>query len=60
MLMLAPEDPALWHEAGLVHANLDNLRAGVMCLEQALSLVGSRGARAHLAAEIQALKSRLN
>lgn len=60
MLMLAPEDPALWHETGLVHASLDNLRAGVMCLEQALSLVGSRGARAHLAAEIQALKSWLN
>ena len=60
MLMLAPEDPALWHETGLVHANLDNLRAGVMCLEQALSLVEANGAKAHLAAAIQALKSRLN
>lgn len=60
MLMLAPEDPALWHETGLVHASLDNLRAGVMCLEQALSLVDASGAKAHLAAEIQALKSRLN
>ncbi|MCA3260749.1 MAG: transglutaminase family protein [Telmatospirillum sp.] len=60
MLMLAPEDAALWHETGLVHASLDNLRAGVMCLEQALSLVDASGAKAHLAAEIQALKSRLN
>jgi regulator of sirC expression with transglutaminase-like and TPR domain len=60
MLMLAPEDPALWHETGLVHANLDNLRAGVMCLEQAMSLVDASGAKAHLAAAIQALKSRLN
>lgn len=60
MLMLAPEDPALWHETGLVHASLDNLRAGVMCLEQALSLVDAGGAKAHLAAAIQALKSRLN
>jgi regulator of sirC expression with transglutaminase-like and TPR domain len=60
MLMLAPDDPALWHETGLVHASLDNLRAGVMCLEQALSLVDANGAKAHLAAAIQALKSRLN
>ncbi len=60
MLMLAPEDPALWHETGLVHASLDNLRAGVMCLEQALSLVDASGAKAHLAAAIQALRSRLN
>ncbi len=60
MLMLAPEDPALWHETGLVHASLDNLRAGVMCLEQAMSLVDAGGAKAHLAAAIQALKSRLN
>jgi regulator of sirC expression with transglutaminase-like and TPR domain len=60
MLLLAPEDPALWHETGRVHAGLDNLRAGVMCLEQALSLVEANGAKAHLAAEIQALKSRLN
>jgi len=60
MLMLSPDDPALWHETGRVHASLDNLRAGVMCLEQALSLVDASGAKAYLAAEIQALKSRLN
>lgn len=60
MLMLAPGDPALWHEAGLVHVGLDNLRAGVMCLEQAFSLVGAPGAKDRIAMEIQALKSRLN
>ncbi len=60
MLMLAPSDPALWHEAGLVHAGLDNLRAGVMCLEQALALVEAAGAKSRIAMEIQALKSRLN
>jgi regulator of sirC expression with transglutaminase-like and TPR domain len=60
MLMLAPGDPALWHETGLVHAGLDNLRAGVMCLEQAASLVEAPQARARIAMEIQALKSRLN
>jgi regulator of sirC expression with transglutaminase-like and TPR domain len=60
MLMLAPADPALWHEAGLVHVGLDNLRAGVMCLEQAFSLVEAPGAKDRIAMEIQALKSRLN
>ena len=60
MLMLAPGDPALWHETGLVHAGLDNLRAGVMCLEQAASLVEAPQARSRIAMEIQALKSRLN
>lgn len=60
MLMIAPGDPALWHETGLVHAGLDNLRAGVMCLEQAATLVEAPQARARIAMEIQALKSRLN
>ncbi|MBI3503816.1 MAG: transglutaminase family protein [Proteobacteria bacterium] len=60
MLMLAPADPALWHEAGLVHVGLDNLRAGVMCLEQAFALVEAAGAKNRIAMEIQALKSRLN
>jgi regulator of sirC expression with transglutaminase-like and TPR domain len=60
MLMLAPSDPALWHETGLVHVGLDNLRAGVMCLEQAFALVEAPGAKSRIAMEIQALKSRLN
>lgn len=60
MLMLAPGDAALWHEAGLVHAGLDNLRAGMMCLEQAHALVEAPGARARIAMELQALASRLN
>jgi regulator of sirC expression with transglutaminase-like and TPR domain len=60
MLMIAPGDPALWHEAGLVHVGLDNLRAGVMCLEQAFALVEAPGAKSRIAMEIQALKGRLN
>ena len=60
MLMLAPGDAALWHEAGLVHAGLDNLRAGVMCLEQAYALVEAPSAKARIAMELQALNSRLN
>jgi regulator of sirC expression with transglutaminase-like and TPR domain len=60
MLMLAPGDAALWHETGHVHVGLDNLRAGVMCLEQALALVEAPGAKNRIAMEIQALNSRLN
>jgi len=60
MLGATPGDAALWHETGLVHVGLDNLRAGVMCLEQALALVEAPGAKNRIAMEIQALKSRLN
>jgi regulator of sirC expression with transglutaminase-like and TPR domain len=60
MLMVAPEDTVLWHEAGLVHRRLENLRAAIGCLENALSLAEVPAARQRIAAEIAALKSKLN
>jgi regulator of sirC expression with transglutaminase-like and TPR domain len=60
MLLVAPRDAALWREAGLVHRQLENLRAAINCLENASGLAEAPAARQRIAAEIAALKSRLN
>ena len=60
MLLVAPKDPALWREAGLVHRQLENLRAAITCLETASGLAEAPAARQRIAAEIAALKSKLN
>jgi len=41
MLMLAPATPSLWREAGLLHAQLGNLRAALLALDNVLELVPS-------------------
>lgn len=38
MLWLAPNEPGLWREAGLMHAHLNNLRSAKAALERALAL----------------------
>jgi len=60
MLMVAPKDAALWREAGLVHRQLENLRAAITCLENASGLAELPAARQRIAAEIAALKNKLN
>lgn len=60
MLLVAPRDAALWHEAGLVHRRLEKLRAAIACLETALSLAEAPLARQRIAGELAALKSKLN
>lgn len=60
MLMVAPKDVALWREAGLVHRQLENLRAAIACLETAYGLAEASAARQRIAAEIAALKGKLN
>lgn len=60
MALIAPEEPALWREAGLLQAELGNLRAGLGCLEQALLRVDHPQARDQIAAEIKTLRQRLN
>jgi regulator of sirC expression with transglutaminase-like and TPR domain len=60
MLLIAPDDPALWHEAGILYGRLGNMRAAVAALEKLAAL--SRGSAEHgqavqLLAEI---KSQLN
>ena len=60
MLMLAPDLAELWHEAGLLHARLGNMRAGVNALDQFVVRAPEGNARHQAAAILQQLKSKLN
>jgi regulator of sirC expression with transglutaminase-like and TPR domain len=59
MLLIAPDDPGLLHETGVLHGRLGNLRASVAALEKlaALSQGADRGKAVQLLTE---MKSRLN
>jgi len=59
MLLFAPDHAALWREAGLVNAELGNLRAGIAALERALHRAGDDASRHRTALLLQQLKSRL-
>ncbi len=64
MLLIAPGRASLWNEAGVLHAHLGNLRAGIMALEHFLELSGPRrgpDSDRHQAARLlQQLKAQLN
>ena len=60
MLLLAPEEAALWREAGLLHATIENMRAALSCLETAAGLAESPATRQRIAAELAGLRSKLN
>jgi regulator of sirC expression with transglutaminase-like and TPR domain len=59
MLLFAPDLPGLWREAGLIHAELGSLRAGVEALERCQALARDDGARRQAAVLLQRLKARL-
>jgi regulator of sirC expression with transglutaminase-like and TPR domain len=59
MLLLAPDSAPLWREAGLIQAELGNLRAAITALERALALPGEDAARHEAARLVQQLKARL-
>ena len=60
MLLFAPGHGPSWHEAGLLHANLGNLRAAILGLEHYLEL-GADTRTLHEAARVlQEIKARLN
>ena len=60
MLLFAPDHAALWREAGLLHAHLDNYRAAIAALEEFLRRDRGEAARHSTAALLQRLKARLN
>lgn len=60
MLMISPDRAALWHEAGVLNAHLENLRAAVMALENVLGLEAGERERHQAAALLQQLRARLN
>lgn len=60
MLMLAPGAAALWREAGLLQVQQENLGAARRYLERAVELAESASARQRIAAELAAIRGRLN
>ncbi len=60
MLLFAPKEASLWHEAGAFNAKLGNLRAAIAALETFLGSAGQAGAKHQAAALLQQLRARLN
>ncbi len=60
MLLIAPDKEALWLEAGVMHAHLDNLRAAILSLGNFLELSRDAGARREVDGLLRQLKGKLN
>jgi regulator of sirC expression with transglutaminase-like and TPR domain len=60
MLMLAPDLAELWHEAGMLHRHLGNMRAAAATLEQYVLRAPDGMARHQAAAILQQLRAQLN
>lgn len=60
MLLLAPDLPELWHEAGLLHAREGNMLAASNALEQFIIRAPEGRARHQAAAVLQQLRAKLN
>lgn len=60
MLMIAPEEPELWREAGLVKARLGEYGAAIEALDRFIAGADSDHARHEAATLLQEIKSRLN
>lgn len=60
MVALAPGNAALWREAGVLHARLDQIPAAVAALETCLRHGGPDEARHQTAALLQELRGRLH
>jgi regulator of sirC expression with transglutaminase-like and TPR domain len=60
LLLMAPKDPALWREAGILNARMDRVKEAVAALEQFLSHAGTDASRYRTSILLQELRSRLN
>jgi regulator of sirC expression with transglutaminase-like and TPR domain len=60
MLMLAPDLAELWHEAGMLHRHLGNMRAAAAALEQYVLRAPDGTSRHQAAAILQQLRTQLN
>jgi hypothetical protein len=60
MLLIAPDEPDLWHEAGILQGKIGNLRTSIAALERLAAL--SRGGEQQAMARqlLSETKSRLN
>ena len=60
MLRIAPDQPALWREAALMHHRLDQVSAALRCFERFLALVPQGEAADRVRATMDELRARLN
>lgn len=60
MLMIAPDRPGLWREAGILHSHLDNLRAAIIAFEHYLELSTPEPGREDIAELLRQLRNQLN
>jgi regulator of sirC expression with transglutaminase-like and TPR domain len=60
LLLVAPKDPALWREAGILNARLDRVKEAVAALETFLKHAGSDASRYRTSILLQELRGRLN
>ena len=60
MVMIAPEEPELWREAGVVRARLGEYSAAIEALDRFINAADSDHARHEAAALLQQIKARLN
>ncbi|MFQ5955478.1 MAG: SirB1 family protein [Kiloniellales bacterium] len=60
MLLLAPGQAELWHEAAVLNAGLDNLGRAIECLETCLERPAGDAARHAAASLLQRLRKQLN
>ena len=60
MLFIAPQQPELWRDAGMLHAQLGNLGAAIEALETAIARDPSGTRQQETAALLQQLRQRLN
>ena len=60
LLLIAPKNPALWHEAGILNARLDRVKEAIAALEEFLSHAGANASRYRTSILLQELRERLN
>ena len=60
ILLFAPETPALWREAGVLNARLDNVKAAVVAFEEFLRRETRDASRYRVTMMLQELRARLN
>lgn len=60
MLLVAPADPSLWHEAGMLHARQGNMRAAIAALENLVALSGDNEWHGNAVRLLAEMKSHLN
>jgi regulator of sirC expression with transglutaminase-like and TPR domain len=60
MLLFAPDEAPLWHDAGALQAKLGNLRAAIQSLEVFMTRTDQDAARRQVAALLQQIRSALN